>query len=84
MGVVDGKCEVGKAKGRAASAEARPPAASAGERRGDRRRRARSMRANGIRWERGDFAILNSEPLPVNDWGIWTELPSRWIKPRWE
>ena len=34
--------------------------------------------------ERYDFAILNSEPLPVNDWGIWTELPSRWIKPRWE
>ena len=49
MGVVDGKCEVGKAKGRAAGAEARPPAPSAGARRGSGRRRARSMRASGIR-----------------------------------
>ena len=85
MGRADGKGEAGEGKGRAAIADSAAASSECGR---EERKWEEESPFNESKWnpmvERYDFAILNSEPLPVNDWGIWTELPSRWIKPRWE
>ena len=85
MGRADGKGEVGEGKGRAAIADSAAASSECGR---EERKWEEESPFNESKWnpmvERYELANLNSDPLPVNDWGIWTELPSRWIKPRWE